>query len=72
MARIVGLQTVIQFAIDFTASLIVARLLSPHEIGACLRQAAIPDRGNQAAYGYCRQHELLPGAMSPEPSQETT
>lgn len=34
MARIVGLQTVIQFAIDFTASLIVARLLSPHEIGA--------------------------------------
>jgi O-antigen/teichoic acid export membrane protein len=34
MARIVGLQTVLQFAIDFTASLIVARLLSPHEIGA--------------------------------------
>ena len=34
MARIVGLQTVIQFAIDFTASLIVARLLSPHEIGS--------------------------------------
>lgn len=34
MARIVGFQTVIQFAIDFTASLIVARLLSPHEIGA--------------------------------------
>ena len=34
MARIVGMQTVIQFAIDFTASLIVARLLSPHEIGA--------------------------------------
>ncbi len=34
MARIVGLQTVIQFVIDFTASLIVARLLSPHEIGA--------------------------------------
>lgn len=34
MARIVGLQTVIQFTIDFTASLIVARLLSPHEIGA--------------------------------------
>lgn len=34
MARIVGVQTVIQFAIDFTASLIVARLLSPHEIGA--------------------------------------
>ena len=34
MARIVGLQTMIQFAIDFTASLIVARLLSPHEIGA--------------------------------------
>ncbi len=34
MARIVGLQTVAQFAIDFTASLIVARLLSPHELGA--------------------------------------
>lgn len=34
MARIVGLQTVLQFAIDFTASLIVARLLSPHELGA--------------------------------------
>ncbi len=34
MARIVGLQTVIQFAIDFSASLIVARLLSPHEIGS--------------------------------------
>ena len=34
MARIVGLQTVIQFIIDFTTSLIVARLLSPHEIGA--------------------------------------
>lgn len=34
MTRIVGLQTVIQFAIDFTASLIVARLLSPHELGA--------------------------------------
>ncbi len=34
MARIVGLQTVLQFVIDFTASLIVARLLSPHEIGA--------------------------------------
>ena len=34
MTRIVGLQTVVQFAIDFTASLIVARLLSPHEIGA--------------------------------------
>lgn len=34
MARIVGMQTIVQFAIDFTASLIVARLLSPHEIGA--------------------------------------
>src|ERR1700741_853746 len=34
IARIVGFQTVIQFAIDFSASLIVARLLSPHEIGA--------------------------------------
>lgn len=34
MARIVGVQTVLQFAIDFTASLIVARLLSPHELGA--------------------------------------
>ena len=34
MARIVGVQTIVQFAIDFTASLIVARLLSPHEIGA--------------------------------------
>lgn len=34
MARIVGFQTVIQFLIDFSASLIVARLLSPHEIGA--------------------------------------
>lgn len=34
MARIVGFQTVIQFAIDFSASLIVARLLSPHELGA--------------------------------------
>lgn len=34
MARIVGFQTVIQFTIDFSASLIVARLLSPHEIGA--------------------------------------
>jgi O-antigen/teichoic acid export membrane protein len=34
MARIVGVQTILQFAIDFTASLIVARLLSPHEIGA--------------------------------------
>jgi O-antigen/teichoic acid export membrane protein len=34
MARIVGLQTVIQFLIDFSASLIVARLLSPHEIGS--------------------------------------
>jgi len=34
MARIVGFQTMIQFTIDFTASLIVARLLSPHELGA--------------------------------------
>lgn len=34
MARIVGLQTILQFAIDFSASLIVARLLSPHDIGA--------------------------------------
>lgn len=34
MARIVGFQTVIQFVIDFSASLIVARLLSPHELGA--------------------------------------
>jgi O-antigen/teichoic acid export membrane protein len=34
MARIVGVQTIVQFAIDFAASLIVARLLSPHEIGA--------------------------------------
>ncbi|WP_016744653.1 oligosaccharide flippase family protein [Rhizorhabdus wittichii] len=34
MARIVGIQTVIQFVIDFSASLIVARLLSPHELGA--------------------------------------
>lgn len=33
MARIVGLQTIVTFVIDFTASLIVARLLSPHEIG---------------------------------------
>ncbi len=34
MARIVGIQTIVQFVIDFSASLIVARLLSPHEIGA--------------------------------------
>jgi len=34
MARIVGMQTLVQFAVDFSASLIVARLLSPHEIGA--------------------------------------
>jgi O-antigen/teichoic acid export membrane protein len=34
MARIVGLQTIVQFVIDFTASMIVARLLSPTEIGA--------------------------------------
>jgi O-antigen/teichoic acid export membrane protein len=34
MARILGLQTLIIFAFDFTSSLIVARLLSPHEIGA--------------------------------------
>jgi O-antigen/teichoic acid export membrane protein len=34
LARIVGIQTVIQFAVDFTASLIVARLLSPTQIGS--------------------------------------
>ena len=34
LARIVGTQTVIQFVVDFTASLIVARLLSPTQIGS--------------------------------------
>lgn len=34
MARILGLQTAIIFVFDFASTLIVARLLSPHEIGA--------------------------------------
>jgi len=34
LARIVGIQTVIQFIVDFAASLIVARLLSPTQIGS--------------------------------------
>lgn len=34
LARIVGIQTIVQFFVDFTASLIVARLLSPTQIGS--------------------------------------